>query len=626
MGETTIIDADTGLRTTVGDLFENRRDFRIHSLGEDGKLRPRRVTDVVWNGRKRVYELTTVLGKRITATANHPLRTLDGWKLVGELKPGDRIAAPRKLHVRRGSRWPQHEIAALAYLLSEGNTCHPTCLYFYNNDRLLIDDFVAVAEQFPGSVARIDHRDHSGRMEVCVSTGEDMRFRPGQRPWNAGTSGGTAVAAPPRVRSGMHCWAEKLGILGKRATEKAVPAEVFALRDVDLELFLGRLWSGDGSLGGPGQMPYYATSSRQLALDVQTLLLRLGIVSRLRTTQFGYKYKGRESKRPGYTVHLVGADSTRAFLDRVVPHVVGRAEQIEQLHTYLSQITPGLTSKDTVPGEVRAWVDEERRQAGLTWRGLEREADVSMKEFVGRGSAKKRGFRRATIARLASFFSSRKLQQVAESDVYWDTVKSIGSRGVQDTYDLTVEEDHNFVADGLVVHNSHSTAYALIAYMTAYLKAHYKVEFMAALLSSDIPGRNFKKKDSLVEHIEDCNRMGIEVTPPDVNRSDVEFAVGEGKIFYALSAIKGCGGTAAAAIVKARKSGGPYRSIFDFCQRLDPGQVNRSGHRVAGQGRGLRFIGRAALAVVRHDRSRLAGRGFGGRRPPQRAEGSFRRR
>ena len=76
-----------------------------------------------------------------------------------------------------------------------------------------------------------------------------------------------------------------------------MPAEVFALRDADLELLLGRLWSGDGSLGGPGQMPYYATSSRQLALDVQTLLLRLGIVSRLRTTQFGYKYKGRESKR-----------------------------------------------------------------------------------------------------------------------------------------------------------------------------------------------------------------------------------------------------------------------------------------------------------------------------------------
>ena len=129
---------------------------------------------------------------------------------------------------------------------------------------------------------------------------------------------------------------------------------------------------------------------------------------------------------------------------------------------------------------------------------------------------------------------------------------------------------------GYGFNKSHSTAYALIAYMTAYLKAHYPVEFMAALLSGDIPGRNFKKKDSLVEHLEDCQRMGITVVPPDVNRSDVDFAVSEGKICYALSAIKGCGGGASAAIVKGRASGGPYRSLFDFCERLDPGTVNRT--------------------------------------------------
>ena len=95
--------------------------------------------------------------------------------------------------------------------------------------------------------------------------------------------------------------------------------------------------------------------------------------------------------------------------------------------------------------------------------------------------------------------------------------------------------------------------------MTAYLKAHYPVEFMAALLSGDIDGRNFKKKDSLVEHLEDCQRMDIEVVPPDVNRSDVDFTVADGKIHFGLAAIKGCGGAAAEAIVAARKAGGPFR-------------------------------------------------------------------
>lgn len=129
---------------------------------------------------------------------------------------------------------------------------------------------------------------------------------------------------------------------------------------------------------------------------------------------------------------------------------------------------------------------------------------------------------------------------------------------------------------GYGFNKSHSTAYAFIAYQTAYLKAHYPLEFMAALLSSDISGRNFKRKDSLVEHLEDCNRMGIEVVPPHVNTSGTEFTVANGNIHFALSAIKGCGGAAADAIVHNRVKNGPYRDLFDFCERVEPTACGRS--------------------------------------------------
>jgi len=129
---------------------------------------------------------------------------------------------------------------------------------------------------------------------------------------------------------------------------------------------------------------------------------------------------------------------------------------------------------------------------------------------------------------------------------------------------------------GYGFNKSHSTAYALIAYQTAYLKAHYPVEFMAALLSSDITGRNFKHKDALVEHMEDCDRMGIDVVNPDVNQSDVDFAVADGKILFAMSAIKGCGGSAAEAIVAARKKAGAFSDIFEFCERVDVQACNRA--------------------------------------------------
>jgi len=129
---------------------------------------------------------------------------------------------------------------------------------------------------------------------------------------------------------------------------------------------------------------------------------------------------------------------------------------------------------------------------------------------------------------------------------------------------------------GYGFNKSHSTAYAAIAWQTAYLKAHYPVEFMAALLTGDIPGRNFTSKDSLVEHMEDCDRMGVEVVPPCINQSGVDFTVADGKIHFAMSAVKGCGGSAAAAIAEEREANGPFKDIFDFCERIESSRCNRS--------------------------------------------------
>ena len=129
---------------------------------------------------------------------------------------------------------------------------------------------------------------------------------------------------------------------------------------------------------------------------------------------------------------------------------------------------------------------------------------------------------------------------------------------------------------GYGFNKSHSTAYANVAYTTAYLKAHYPAEFMAALLCSDISGRNFTKRDKTVEHIDDCVRMGIEVVPPNVNLCNSVYRVADGKIYFGLTAIKACGEDAMAEIERARAEGGPFRNIFDFYQRVNPKLVSRS--------------------------------------------------
>jgi DNA polymerase-3 subunit alpha len=120
---------------------------------------------------------------------------------------------------------------------------------------------------------------------------------------------------------------------------------------------------------------------------------------------------------------------------------------------------------------------------------------------------------------------------------------------------------------------AHSAAYAFVSYQTAYLKAHYTPEFMAALLSSEIDDGN--KRDMMVQHIEDARRFGVEVLPPTVNASESMFSVVGGKIVFGLTAIKGFGRGGAEEVVRARRDGGPFKDLFDFCERVDPRAVSK---------------------------------------------------
>jgi DNA polymerase-3 subunit alpha len=127
---------------------------------------------------------------------------------------------------------------------------------------------------------------------------------------------------------------------------------------------------------------------------------------------------------------------------------------------------------------------------------------------------------------------------------------------------------------GYGFNKSHSCAYAYVSYQTAYLKANYAPEFMAALLSSEIDDGN--KRDMMVDHIADARKMGIEVLPPSVNTSDSEFSVFDGKIAFGLTAIKGVGRNSSEEIVRARREGGRFKDIFDFCERVDLKIVNKA--------------------------------------------------
>jgi DNA polymerase III subunit alpha len=149
------------------------------------------------------------------------------------------------------------------------------------------------------------------------------------------------------------------------------------------------------------------------------------------------------------------------------------------------------------------------------------------------------------------------------------------SLGLQSVYDLGLAQDHNFVIQSCLVasncfNKSHSTAYGYVTYQTAYLKANYPVEYMAALLTA-----NSGDQDKIPRYITTCLNMGIGVDPPHINQSGVDFTPLEISILFGFSAVRNVGQGAIENILAAREAGGAFLSLADLCDRIDPKIVNR---------------------------------------------------
>ncbi|MEX2145664.1 MAG: DNA polymerase III subunit alpha [Candidatus Rokuibacteriota bacterium] len=181
-----------------------------------------------------------------------------------------------------------------------------------------------------------------------------------------------------------------------------------------------------------------------------------------------------------------------------------------------------------------------------------------------------RGLRRDTIEYLADALDAPALHALVSGGMGWSRPAGFPLEGIEPTYDIEVPGARSFIANGIAVHNSHAAAYALVAYQTAYFKANYPVEFMAALLTSEMGDT-----DKIVKYIDECRAMGLAVQPPDVNGSAVQFSVAGDTIRFGLAAIKNVGEAAMESILRTRAAEGAFRTLDDFCSRVDLRLVNR---------------------------------------------------
>ncbi len=421
---TRILRADTGAEITLGDLLlSGERDVPVWSLDKQLRLSPRTMTHAFPSGVKEVFRVRLTSGREVQATANHPFLTFGGWCSLGDLKAGSRVAVPRMapapLNVRET---PEPELVMLAHLLGDGSFVRNQPIRYASTDEANLAAVTEAARHF-GITAIRD-------------------FYPAARCTSL------RLPAPYHLTHGRRnpiaAWLDSMGLFGLRSHEKFIPPHVFSLSQGQLALFLRHLWATDGSVtvakSGAVRV-YYGTTSERLARELQILLLRFGITARLRAVGNAYGH-------PQWTLDVTGVKDQRQFLDEVGAHGERGLAAARARHRLDMMTAAGRF--DTIPSDVWERIAQVMRERSISLNRLR----------VAVGSTSRGDLNadicptRSRIGRIAEVLGDADLEMMATNDVFWDTIVSIESMGRQPVYDATVMESHNFIANGISLHNS----------------------------------------------------------------------------------------------------------------------------------------------------------------------------
>jgi replicative DNA helicase len=418
-GDTRVWLAD-GRRMPIAELVGQTPE--VWAVDASQRVTPAQADKVWCVGRRSIHRVQLASGRAVRATAEHRLLAGDGWTTVGKLQPGDRLALARRVpEPAQALRWPEHWLVLLGHLVGDGSYVSHQPLRYTTASEENSNAVRSAAEAFGCCVNR-----HAGRgnWHQLVISGNGNRWHP----------------------AGVGAWLKEMGIFGQRSHQKKLPAAVFTLANEQIATLLRHLWATDGSVTLRGKGPgsprvYFSTVSIDLAHDVAALLLRLGIVARIRTVHSA-------RSRSWYTVDVSGADAQLRFAT-VVGGFGPRAGGVQALHDYYLARNAN-TNVDTLPESVFAEVRALMRTQGVTTRQM-----AAMRGTAYGGAAHfKFAPSRATVSGYAELLGSESLRQWAESDLFWDRVIDVAPAGEEEVFDLTVPGHANWLADGVVSHNS----------------------------------------------------------------------------------------------------------------------------------------------------------------------------
>lgn len=416
---------------------------KVMATDEEGNLNPEPVSAHIGEGEKELIHIETRGGKKVEVTPEHPLLTFDGWTEAGDISPDDYLAIPRTAPEGGENPLTEDELILLAAWIAEGSKT--TGSYQFHN-------------QDPDFVSKVGDAADSLGWDMNPVANNDITY--------GISNGGSQSEGPiPFLREqGLY----KCGSAGLH-----VPDDVFRCDNGRVRTFLRVLFAGDGDINTHSRGIYYTSKSEELARDVHRLLLRFGVTSNV----FSKQNRQKEEERTYWYVGIHGASSVAAFAQEV--GFFGRDDEVEELREEYG----GGRSKsewDLIPASWREEITTDPK-ARLREAGFRVDNDYDTT--------------RSKVRDVAEFEDNDVLRQMADSDLAWMKVETIEPVGEHQTYNLETALNHNFVADGIISHNTISVSIGLITHHICY---------------STVPGSGYQDpRIMLIQESKDSTRQTI---------------------------------------------------------------------------------------------------------------------
>lgn len=386
------------------DALVAKKEGEVVSIDVKNKILSTHISDFWDNGKKHIYSVTTRTGRNIKITKNHPLLSFEkGWVTIEEgLKAGDSIAVPRNMPIFGSVVIPEQHVRLIAYLLADGGLTS-SCVTYTKKDPILRNDVIGIVTEMG------DCWTDTGKYGISISKGYNS-------PHKSKTAQMLMDYGIPRTLS----------------VEKTIPPIIFQLRKELISLFLRILFSGDGSVHRTGVD--YSSGSKEMIEQVHHLLLRFGIVSIIREK----KVKGNSY----WECAIRDSQYIIAFLDEIgfIGEKGTRIQKIRDLFMKKKR----RSYLDTIPGSYRKVL-----QAKMKATKYHPSFDTILEVPNVKWNISKEYLKNMNI-----HLQDEEVAALLNADVLWDPIKEITYAGIENTFDLTVPQYHNFMANDICVHNS----------------------------------------------------------------------------------------------------------------------------------------------------------------------------